>query len=405
MSPLRSRNLLIVAIAPMMIVLSACNMPAQSTPPEQGPGTIHTVAAQTVEAQMTQAANIVQQAASQEAPADAQLTDTPPPPTDAPLPPTATSVPPTNVPIPSPTPIPCDYFIFCTPVDVTIPDGTDIEAGAAFTKTWRLKNSGSCTWTSGYEIVFISGDNLSAPASLSITGGTVAPGQTVDISINLVAPATPGLYRGYFKLRNPGGVIFGWGPQSKSFWVEIEVPEKHGVMFDFLAAASAAEWGTGTEPIDFDHVGDTDINYGGPDTDANGFAMIKDAQKLEDGKVTGKILETHPKWVNNSYIIGRYLPYKVSAGDYIRAKIGFIALADGSCGAGNAIFRIYYAKQGETTYYQLGSWSETCDGSTRKITVELDNLAGQTVQFYLVVLANGDPGQDWAVWDSLGVMR
>jgi hypothetical protein len=41
----------------------------------------------------------------------------------------------------------------------------------------------------------------------------------------------------------------------------------------------------------------------------------------------------------------------------------------------------------------------------RKIKVELDSLVGQTVRFYLVVLSNGDSGQDWAVWDSLGVMR
>ncbi|MBT3390380.1 MAG: hypothetical protein HN413_08215 [Chloroflexi bacterium] len=392
----------IFIIIALLLTLSACNMPAPTPTIEQSAGAIHTVAAQTVEAQMTQVANQPQANPTQ---GEQAAAPTMPPPTATIAIPTNTPVPPTNAPPPTATPIPCDFLTFGDPIDVTIPDGTDIAAGAAYTKTWRLKNGGSCTWTSGYHLIFISGDNMGAPAEVAITAGTVSPGQTVDVSVNLVAPLDPGVYRGYFKLRNPGGLIFGWGPQSKSFWAEIEVPTIHGVMLDFLAKASGAEWGTGTEPINFDTVGDTDINYGGPDTDANGFAMIKDAQKLEDGKLTGKILETHPKWVNNSYIIGRYEPYTVGAGDYIQAKIGFIAMPDGSCGAGNAIFRIYYAKQGETTYHQLGTWTETCDSTMRKIKVELDSLVGQTVRFYLVVLSNGDSGQDWAVWDSLGVMR
>ena len=57
------------------------------------------------------------------------------------------------------------------------------------------------------------------------------------------------------------------------------------------------------------------------------------------------------------------------------------------------------------TLTQLGSWSETCDGTLKKIEVNLNTLNGKSVRFYLVVLANGSSGQDWAVWDSLGVMR
>ncbi|MBC8497139.1 MAG: hypothetical protein H8D37_05710 [Chloroflexi bacterium] len=401
----KSPMLIVFSTVLILAILSGCNMPSKAVPTEEPSGLIHTVAAQTVAAQMTQSASGVQASPQATAPTQQPLAEQENSPTPQP---TQTPIPPTNTPIPPPTntPIPCAYISFGNPIDVTIPDGTDMDPGESFTKTWRLKNGGSCTWTSGYNLVFVSGDNMSAPASVQLTSGTVAPGAEVDVSVDLVAPNNPGVYRGYFKLRNPGGVVFGWGDQSKSFWVEIEVVELSGVMFDFISQAKHADWGTGTSPLDFNNPGDTDINYGGPDTDANGFAMVKDTQKLEDGKITGKILETHPKWVNDGYIIGRYPAYTVGNGDAIRGKLGFIALNDGSCGAGDAKFRIYYTVGNDMgTLTQLGSWSETCDGALKKIDVDLSALDGKSVRFYLVVLANGSAGEDWAIWDSLGVMR
>ena len=42
----------------------------------------------------------------------------------------------------------CDMAQFVA--DVTVPDGTTYAPGAAFTKTWRLKNIGTCTWSTSY---------------------------------------------------------------------------------------------------------------------------------------------------------------------------------------------------------------------------------------------------------------
>jgi len=391
-------------VALLLMLFSGCNLPGKAVSTQEPAGMIHTIAAQTVAAQMTlSAAGLQAQQPTQQGQTQLQVQ-----PSLTPVPPTSTPVPPTNTPLPTPThtPIPCDHVDFGDPVDVTVPDGTDMNPGQAFTKIWRLKNGGSCTWTSGYHLVFVSGDNMGAPAAVQVTGGSVPPGAEIDVAVNLVAPNDPGVYRGYFKLRNASGVLFGWGDQSKSFWAEIEVVELSGVMFDFISQAKNADWGAGTTPLDFDNPGDTDIAYGGPDTDANGFAMVKDGQKLEDGKMTGKILETHPKWVNDGYIIGRYPAYTVGNGDYIKGKLGFIAKSDGSCGVGDAVFRIYYTVGNDMgTLTQLGSWSETCDGALKKIEVNLSALKGKSVRFYLVVLANGPADQDWAVWDSLGVMR
>lgn len=88
--------------------------------------------------------------------------------------------------------------------DVTIPDGTIFSPGTAFTKTWRLKNAGASTWTTAYALVFISGERMGAPERVNLPAN-VSPGGTVDISVNMTAPAQPGRYRGYWKILNAAG--------------------------------------------------------------------------------------------------------------------------------------------------------------------------------------------------------
>jgi hypothetical protein len=101
--------------------------------------------------------------------------------------------------------------------DVTVPDGTDFNAGATFTKTWRLKNDGSTTWTTAYTLAFISGEKLGGPDRVNLPLD-VAPGATVDVSVNLVAPSTNGTYRGYWKIVNASGQFV-----NDAVYVEIDV--------------------------------------------------------------------------------------------------------------------------------------------------------------------------------------
>jgi hypothetical protein len=121
------------------------------------------------------------------------------------------------------TPLPCNWAQFIA--DVTYPDDSEMGISDHFTKTWRLKNIGSCTWTSGYALIFDHGDRMGAPDSQQLTSGTVAPGASLDVSVDLVTPDTPGTYQGYFKLRAPGGAVFGIGPDADgAFWVRVLVP-------------------------------------------------------------------------------------------------------------------------------------------------------------------------------------
>jgi hypothetical protein len=205
------------------IIVGACNFPGSGATPDFEA----TSAAQTVAARLTQAS---METVIEPPPL---LTTEPPPepppvssPTDTPIP--TTAVPPTEVPTNTPTvtktEIPCDRAAFIT--DVTIPDGEEIDPGDSFTKTWRLRNNGSCTWTSSYSLIFDHGDSMGGPAAVQLTSSTVEPGQSVDISVDLTAPNTPGTYKGFWMLRNGSGVVFGIGVNANvAFWVEIVVPE------------------------------------------------------------------------------------------------------------------------------------------------------------------------------------
>jgi len=109
----------------------------------------------------------------------------------------------------------CDNAAFAG--DVTIPDGTQFAPETAFTKTWRMSNTGSCAWTTGYSVVFVNGDGMGGVSPQSLTSET-APGSSREISVNLVAPKNPGTYTGYWQLRNPAGNVFG-----HQFYVQIVV--------------------------------------------------------------------------------------------------------------------------------------------------------------------------------------
>jgi len=105
---------------------------------------------------------------------------------------------------------------------VTIPDGSLIGPGITFTKTWRLRNVGTCTWTPNYKIVFVSGNQLGGLDSL-LFGKTIVPGQTIDISLVLIAPETSGMYKASYKLADAGGNLFGVGASGNgSFFVTIQ---------------------------------------------------------------------------------------------------------------------------------------------------------------------------------------
>lgn len=91
--------------------------------------------------------------------------------------------------------------------DVTIPDGSVMEAGKAFTKTWQVYNKGTTTWSTAYKLVFVSGEAMSGVSTALTT--EVKPGTSANISVNLVAPTTAGTKKGFWRLQNAAGSFFG----------------------------------------------------------------------------------------------------------------------------------------------------------------------------------------------------
>jgi hypothetical protein len=109
--------------------------------------------------------------------------------------------------------------------DVTIPDNTETLPGQEFIKTWRLQNTGTCTWTDKYALIFVSGDQMNGNSPLPLTG-SITPGSTLDVSVTLKAPGTTGTYQGNWELRDAVGVVFGTGIVStEPFYVQIKVVE------------------------------------------------------------------------------------------------------------------------------------------------------------------------------------
>lgn len=126
--------------------------------------------------------------------------------------------------------------------DVTIPDHTVLAPNTAFTKTWRLKNTGSCTWDNSYLVVYISGTTMSQqPGYWSVPQGqTVAPGQTLDVSVGMTAPVENGNYQSYWGMKKENGGLMPvqGGANGNSFYVKIKVD--NGVADENITAASIA---------------------------------------------------------------------------------------------------------------------------------------------------------------------
>lgn len=111
---------------------------------------------------------------------------------------------------PAPTPVPAatECTLDATFVaDVTIPEGTVIDAGERIDKTWRLKNSGTCPWEAGYQLVFKRGDQMNSPDFQAVP--SAAPGQEVNIGVTMKAPWSPGTYTGIWQMKSPSGEYFG----------------------------------------------------------------------------------------------------------------------------------------------------------------------------------------------------
>ncbi len=276
--------------------------------------------------------------------------------------------------------------------DVTVPDGSIFDPSQAFTKTWRLRNIGTCTWTTAYTMVFDSGTQMSSTASVPF-GTSVAPGGTIDLTVSMTAPNAAGHYIGYWKFKNAAGTLFGIGyTANRSWWVEINVrgTPTTGVAYDFTANAGSATWSSGAGGLSFP----------GTDGDAKGFALKLDQPNFESGVVaTQPGLLVSPQQLTNGFIQARYPDFTVQSGDRFQATVGCQANAT-SC---YVAYRLDYEVNGVIRTFW--TFREKFEGLTYNANLNLSPLAGQTVKFILYVSAWGSPVGDRALWGNPVIAR
>ena len=107
--------------------------------------------------------------------------------------------------------------------DLTVPDYTAFRPGDPFEKIWKIKNEGTCTWTTDYHMVFAFGNRMGGDPSISLPQ-EVPPGQTVDLAVEMVAPEAGGEFTGNWQLSNPENLPFGVGITGNDYiWVIITV--------------------------------------------------------------------------------------------------------------------------------------------------------------------------------------
>lgn len=302
--------------------------------------------------------------------------------------------------------------------DVTIVDNSVFHFGEQLTKTWRLRNTGTCTWTTDYELIWIGGVQFAGPSSVPIPT-QVAPNQTVDVSVTLTAPGAPGAYESDWQLRSADGRLFGVGGASEGHvWIKIQVippvvttatttggtapvaptfsgatatPATPEMSFDFVGAACQAQWQS-NEGV---------LPCPGQDGDVRGFVFTENTATLEDGTLSRMpALLTFPSSSSDGYILGLYPAYQVQQGDHFQALVG----CEYNAKACSVLFRLSYLDSAGAAR-DLWSVGEFYDGKYSSVDLDLSRLAGQQVRLVLSVGSLGSSTGDQAIWVGPGIVR
>jgi uncharacterized protein YkwD len=106
--------------------------------------------------------------------------------------------------------------------DVTIPDDTSLQQNVQFTKTWAIRNEGTCRWGPDYSLIFYGGAQMSGPLSVPLPAAD--PGEIIQISLNLKSPSSGGTFTGLWVFQDPAGERFGVNSGGiDQIWVRIGV--------------------------------------------------------------------------------------------------------------------------------------------------------------------------------------
>jgi Ig-like domain from next to BRCA1 gene len=237
----------------------------------------------------------------------------------------------------------------------------------------------------------------------------VLPGQTVDLSMNLIAPEVAGKYQGNWQFEAPSGKVFGVGdaadqpiwlrirvitpsintstmtpmPSSVATSTETAIPQ-NSVTYDFVSNACSAQWENGHEFLPCP----------GLDGDKNGFVLVLNQAQLEDDTVMNlATLLTFPELTTGGSVQGIYPDYLIQLGDHLQTS----ASCEYGAKACSVLFQISYIDSSRSKN-DLWTIGEFYDGKYSNADIDLSRLAGMRVKFVLSVSALGSPVDDRALW-------
>ena len=263
-----------------------------------------------------------------------------------------------------------DHVILDVPVD----EGTLIMPGMQFTKTWRLINSGDCEWNQSYTLVLISGEQLSDQDEIPFPVN-VSPSESLDISVLMQAPESPGRYKGEWEIKADDGQIFGVGANGDSpLRVEIEVAElANSVRYEFDQVHCLAQWHSALASfLPCQGLADeTDI--------LQGYVRLNTNPVLEGSSVNNfQVLEVKANNQTDNWIAGFFPGIEIADGDHFTATIGCMDLLE------NCAIHFYFEIVIEGGDPQrLASWTEIYDDDVTNVDVDLSEFAGTRVNFVL----------------------
>lgn len=160
--------------------------------------------------------------------------------------------------------------------------------------------------------------------------------------------------------------------------------------YDFVQNADKAVWQSGAGYLPFP----------GSASDSRGFALWQTNSYMENNKKYAKILETHPEWKENGYIMGTYPNLTVPTGAKLSLKIGFLKEATGTDGV---IYRVFFNYTGQpiTIFEKYKRYTEKVETET----IDLSEYQGKNGKFILYVSAGGkSSAQDWAGWAEAEIL-
>jgi len=382
---------ILVATSILAIALTACNLPIGGNTEVNATQTQAALDA-TVSVRLTQiafdamVAQLTQQALVSPTPA---ATSTPLPTATAYIPP-ATAIPPTATAIP----IPCYQAAYVD--DITVDDGTSFTAGTGFTKTWRIKNTGTCAWTKDFKIYFNSGNAMGAAASVAFPAA-VNPGSTVDLSVAMTAPSSTGDFTGNWMLKAANGTIFGVGSGGNAALTvvikvtSVPVSKDPNIVYDFIKNYCSAQWRTNAGFITCPSTG-IDYNHG---SITRTYSPV-----LESGGVDDEgALQTVPATGGDGMIQGQFPALMIHSGDKFVSTL-VCSHNKTSC---SVTFELSYKVKGSDTITVLGTWDKSYDGTILPVNVDLSALDGKEIVFFLKVLSKGNSTDDLAQWMAVRI--